>query len=314
MLNLFRYFAIKRESRISVADFRAQLPTAQQTEHPAESIIIPVVGLDYVEEGLLAAEFARLHCPNAKEIRIVSELDETHFTPRHTDIQISTLQVDHQLPEQHKYLQIYKSRLIKLQAPLQAKFNRILLIDSDMMMLQEPVFPWSPNHMIGSFRMGKMFEKFKRSGSKIKPEAMRNSHRVKFPYHLNGAFLASDRETWHKLSPLWLEYFLQTWSVLDDRQPPTDQLPLCCALDTLRLSCVELPATINWPVSKKIGGKPSAVPTDIIAAHGGFPISEWQKYLLDKQAPLHFVDANQTRKIRYLTDQEKQTAPDSTSV
>lgn len=66
---------------------------------------------------------------------------------------------------------------------------------------------------------------------------------------------------------------------MDDTQPPTDQLPLAALLDMLDVKTVNLGDWMNWPVSKKIGGQEAVVPKEVIGAHGGFPLSEWQKYL-----------------------------------
>ena len=62
---------------------------------------------------------------------------------------------------------------------------------------------------------------------------------------------------------------------------------------------------MNWPVSKKIGGQEAVVPKEVIGAHGGFPLSEWQKYLESPENKLLFKGQDYTRKVRYLTDEEK---------
>lgn len=43
----------------------------------------------------------------------------------------------------------------------------------------------------------------------------------------------------------------------------------------------------------------------MIGAHGGFPLSEWQKYLESPDNKLLFKGQDYTRKVRYLTDEEK---------
>lgn len=64
---------------------------------------------------------------------------------------------------------------------------------------------------------------------------------------------------------------------------------------------------MNWPVSKKIGGQEAVVPKEVIGAHGGFPLSEWQKYLESPENKLLFKGQDYTRKVRYLTDEEKKS-------
>ncbi|SAE12078.1 Uncharacterised protein [Enterobacter cloacae] len=92
---------------------------------------------------------------------------------------------------------------------------------------------------------------------------------------------------------------------MDDSQPPTDQLPLTALLDMLDLKTINLGDWVNWPVSKKIGGQEAVVPKEVIGAHGGFPLSEWQKYLESPDNKLLFKGQDYTRKVRYLTDEEK---------
>ncbi len=92
---------------------------------------------------------------------------------------------------------------------------------------------------------------------------------------------------------------------MDDTQPPTDQLPLAALLDILDVKTVNPGDWMNWPVSKKIGGQEAVVPKEVIGAHGGFPLSEWQKYLESPDNKLLFKGQDYTRKVRYLTDEEK---------
>jgi hypothetical protein len=124
--------------------------------------------------------------------------------------------------------------------------------------------------------------------------------------HVNGAFLAATRKTWRRICPLWLTLFQDTWELMDDSQPPTDQLPLAALLDMLDLKTVNLGDWMNWPVSKKIGGQEAVIPKEVVGAHGGFPLSEWQKYLQSADSKLLFKGQDYTRKVRYLTDKEKQ--------
>ena len=71
------------------------------------------------------------------------------------------------------------------------------------------------------------------------------------------------------------------------------------ALDRLRLATVDLGVWANWSVAKNIGGRPATIPPQVIGAHGGFPLSEWQKYLADPKAALNFHGQDYTRKERY---------------
>ena len=106
----------------------------------------------------------------------------------------------------------------------------------------------------------------------------------------------------NRLSPAWLANFIGIWSKLPDSQPPTDQLPLCCSLDHLGLATVDLGDWVNWPVSKQIGGTKASVPSEVIGAHGGFPLSEWRRYLENPGCALTFIGQAETRKLRYLRD------------
>lgn len=56
---------------------------------------------------------------------------------------------------------------------------------------------------------------------------------------------------------------------------------------------------MNWPVSKRIGGRTGVIPTEVIGAHGGFPLSEWLKYLDSADTPLTFRGADYTHKVRW---------------
>ena len=78
--------------------------------------------------------------------------------------------------------------------------------------------------------------------------------------HVNGAFLAATRQTWKRICPLWLTLFQDTWELMDDSQPPTDQLPLAALLDMLDIKTINLGEWMNWPVSKRIGGREAVIP------------------------------------------------------
>lgn len=272
--------------------------------HAAESIIIPCTGEKYVEEAILSAQFAAENSSHAKEILIVTDqiIKESEISDKTKKIRAIYFDPEPYTPDTHAYSNIYRSRICKIYAPTYASYNRVLMIDSDLMLLQEPLLPWPEWGIAGSFRKGKMISKFKRSGAKRLPRAMKKTCRPYLPDHLNGAFLAARKEVWEKLSALWIHYYQEIWSELPDNQPPTDQLPLTCALDHLQLSTINAGDDINWPVSKKIGGKPSQIPDFVIGAHGGLPLSEWEKYRADHNALLSFVDSKTTRKVRYETD------------
>jgi hypothetical protein len=293
--------------RIPAADLAQRLgqPVAML---PAESVVIPAAGADYVEEGSLAAEFAARFYPELKEIVIVSDRPAAEFPPLPAPVRVVTLDIAALVPAGHAYGAIYASRLIKLLAPLQARFERILMIDSDMMLLRPLTLPYADDCVLGCFRQGRMIAKVRESGAAALPAELSGTFRPYLKTHLNGAFLAATAATWRRLSPAWIGAYVSLWSKLPDSQPPTDQLPLCCVLDHLNLATVDLGDWVNWPVSKKIGGRPATVPPEVVGAHGGFPLAEWRRYLVDPGCELHFVDPEQTRKMRYLTDSEKRSA------
>jgi len=274
---------------------------------PAQTIIIPCTGADYVEEAILSAQFAAQNCNNVKEIIIVT--DQNISTERLVDTtgKIKAEQFDPKsyVPINHAYIKIYRSRICKLYAPNFAAYERVLMIDSDLMLLQEPLLPWYKWGIAGSFRNGKMISKFKRSGEKRMPAPLKGTCRPYLPDHLNGAFLAANKSVWNQLSPIWIQYYQEIWSTLPENQPPTDQLPLTCALDYLGLTTINAGDDINWPVSKKIGGKHAQIPVSVIGAHGGLPLSEWRKYQQDRNSNLSFVDSKTTRKVRYQSDRRQ---------
>jgi hypothetical protein len=277
---------------------------------PAQSIIIPCTGANYVEEAILAARFAAENAENAQEVIIAS--DQEIATKRVVDttgkIKVEYFDPTPHTPQKHTYINIYRSRICKLYAPNFATHERILMIDSDLMLLREPQLPWHEWGVSGSFRMGQMISKFKHSGVKKISEPLKKTCRPYLKDHLNGAFLAAKRSVWDELSPLWMNYYKTIWSDLPDNQPPTDQLPLTCALDHLQLTTLNAGDDINWPVSKKIGGQSARIPESVIGAHGGLPLSEWEKYRQDREALLSFVDSKTTRQVRYQTDSQNKKA------
>lgn len=276
-----------------------------QGKIPVTSIVIPCTGADYVEEAKLSALFASRFALHAEEIVIVADQKSEQFGELPAKTRVVTLDVPMR-EEGYRYKQIYRSRLIKLQAPLQAATEGVLMIDSDLNLLKMPDIQMNDGHIYASFRQGKMIAKLVNTPEKNRPAYYRNSFRPYLADHVNGAFLAATRRTWKRICPLWLTLFQDTWELMDDSQPPTDQLPLAALLDMLDLKTVNLGEWMNWPVSKKIGGSTAAIPTEVVGAHGGFPLSEWQKYLDSAKAPLTFRGQDYTRKVRYMTDAEKQ--------
>lgn len=207
--------------------------------------------------------------------------------------------------EHYRYKQIYLSRLIKLNAPLHAKGEGILMIDSDLNLLKMPEIRMTDMHIYSSFRQGKMIAKLDGAPAEKVPAYYKETVRPYLVDHVNSAFLAATKKTWRRICPLWVALFQDTWELMDDSQPPTDQLPLAALLDLLDLKTINLGDWVNWPVSKKIGGQEAVIPKEVIGAHGGFPLSEWQKYLDSADNKLLFKGQDYTRKVRYLTDQEK---------
>lgn len=272
---------------------------------PVTSVVIPCTGADYVEEALLSATFAHRYAPDLEEIVIVSDQPESAFGTLPDKTRVVTLQLPVR-EESYRYKQIYLSRLVKLNAPLQAKGEGILMIDSDLNLLQMPVIQMDTMHLYSSFRQGKMIAKLEGAPAENAPAYYKETVRPYLVDHVNGAFLAATKQTWRRICPLWLTLFQDTWELMDDSQPPTDQLPLAALLDLLDLKTVNLGDWMNWPVSKRIGGQEAVIPKEVVGAHGGFPLSEWQKYLASSDNRLLFKGQDYTRKVRYLTDEEKQ--------
>ncbi len=272
---------------------------------PVTSVMIPCTGEDYIEEAQLSAQFAERYATTIEEIVIVSDQPVEKFQGLPAKTRVVTLDVPLR-EERYRYKQIYRSRLIKLQTPLQARTDGILVIDSDLNLLQMPRILMKDNHLYASFRQGKMIAKFAGASPEKIPAYYPRTVRPFIAEHVNSAFLAATRQTWKRICPLWLALFQDTWELMDDSQPPTDQLPLAAILDMLDMQTVNLGEWINWPVSKKIGGSAAVIPPEVIGAHGGFPLAEWQKYLHSPGTPLLFKGQDYTRKVRYLTDAEKQ--------
>lgn len=271
---------------------------------PVTSVVIPSVGEDYIEEALLSASFATRFAPDLQEIVIVTDQGVDKFPPLPPKVRVATL-TDSTRAGDYQYKQIYLSRLVKMQAPLQARTEGILMIDSDLNLLQMPQISMLDDEIYASFRQGKMIAKLSGIAPEAVPAYYRDAVRPQLVDHVNGAFLAATRATWQRMCPIWIAFFKDTWSKMADTQPPTDQLPLGAMLDTLDIRTVNLGDWMNWPVSKKIGGTAAVIPSQVVGAHGGFPLSEWQKYLQSPTTPLLFKPQEYTRKARYLTDDEK---------
>ncbi|HHZ8496333.1 TPA: hypothetical protein ACWMK0_003854 [Enterobacter mori] len=269
-----------------------------------DSIVIPCTGADFVEEALLSATFAERYATAVSEIVIVSDQPESAFGVLPPKTRVVTLNLPVR-EEGYRYKQIYLSRLVKLSAPLQARGEGVLMIDSDLNLLKMPEINMADMHIYSSFRQGKMIAKLDGAPAEKVPAYYKGTVRPYLVDHVNGAFLAATKKTWRRICPLWLTLFQDTWELMDDTQPPTDQLPLAALLDMLDLKTVNLGDWMNWPVSKKIGGQEAVVPKEVIGAHGGFPLSEWQKYLESPDNALLFKGQDYTRKVRYLTDEEK---------
>lgn len=295
-----RYRHIKARHNIPYASL-----SPSSVSVPVTSVVIPCTGADYIEEALLSATFAERFAPDLEEIVIVSDQPESAFGELPAKTRVVTLDLPKR-EESYRYKQIYLSRLVKLNAPLQARGEGILMIDSDLNLLQMPQFRVEDQHIYSSFRQGKMIAKLDGAPEQNVPAYYKETVRPYIVDHVNGAFLAATRKTWRRICPLWLTLFQDTWELMDDSQPPTDQLPLAALLDMLDLKTVNLGDWMNWPVSKKIGGQEAVIPKEVVGAHGGFPLSEWQKYLASRDSKLLFKGQDYTRKVRYLTDKEKQ--------
>ncbi|WP_065648430.1 glycosyltransferase family A protein [Pantoea eucrina] len=300
MLNFFnkRFRHIRARHNIPYSESRVQGAI------PVTSVVIPCAGEDYIEEALLSACFASRFATSITEIVIVSDQPATKFGELPAKTRVATLTIPHR-EESYRYKQIYRSRLIKLQAPLQASGDAVLMIDSDLNLLKDPALSLREGHLYSSFREGRMIAKLENAAEEQIPAYYKPAIRPYLVDHVNGAYLAATRQTWKRICLLWLTLFQDTWELMNDNQPPTDQLPLSALLDMLDLVTVNLGEWANWPVSKRIGGTAAVIPPEVIGAHGGFPLSEWQKYLQDPAQPLQFKGQDYTRKVRYLTDEEK---------
>ncbi len=123
-----------------------------------DSIVIPCTGADFVEEALLSATFAERYATDVSEIVIVSDQPESAFGELPPKTRVVTLTLPKR-EEGYRYKQIYLSRLVKLNAPLQARGEGVLMIDSDLNLLKMPEINMADMHIYSSFRQGKMIAK-----------------------------------------------------------------------------------------------------------------------------------------------------------
>lgn len=267
-------------------------------ERSIDSVVIPCLGSKYVDEATLSANFAVNSLSRLLEVVIVTDQSAKEFTLSSDKIRVVTVNPGScPIPAFHN---VWLSRMIKLSAPLQARGDIVLMIDSDLMLLRDFTVNIGSDTILGTFRPGKMAYKIKDIGISF-PE-MKGVKRPHMKDHLNGAFLVAHRNTWEKLCPEWLTLFVGIWGRAQcaDRAP-TDQLPLAIAMERLKLVSGDLGILANWPVPKIIGGKKARIPRDVIGSHAGHPLSEYKKLLKDRDAELEFMHHTETRKLRYPT-------------
>ena len=174
-----------------------------------DSIVIPCTGADFVEEALLSATFAERYATRVSEIVIVSDQPESAFGILPPKTRVVTLNLPVR-EESYRYKQIYLSRLVKLNAPLQARGEGILMIDSDLNLLKMPEINMADMHIYSSFRQGKMIAKLDGAPAEKVPAYYKETVRPYLVDHVNGAFLAATKKTWRRICPLWLTLFQDT--------------------------------------------------------------------------------------------------------
>lgn len=265
-------------------------------ERRVDSVVIPCYGEGYVEEAMLSATFASMNMHDAREILIATDQPREAFGDLPARVEIRRMDVpEGPLP---KFNNIFVSRSLKIRAPLECRGPTILMIDSDLMLLRNFTVHTDDRCLLGTFRAGKMAVKVK--GHEAEAAEVTGTFRPYLKTHLNSGFLVATRTLWEQLCPAWHELYIKLWTRLNsDAQPPTDQLPLAVTMDRQKIIAGNLGDWANWPVSKKIGGTVSPIPREVIGAHGGFPLSEYEKLLADRDAPLSFRDQDFTRTFRY---------------
>lgn len=271
-----------------------------RVESTVDSIVIPCVGNSFVEEGRMAAEFAARHMSSTTEIILATDQSASAFNGLPAKVRVVELSVDEK--GGGGFQAIWRSRLIKMQAPLLANGETILLMDSDINLLRDFKLFIRPNTIFGAFRPGKMIRKVKHHKSPIPElEGVRWARRKR---HLNGGFLVASRDTWLRLAPAWRCLYLALWRRVGYETPPTDQLPLAASIEQLGISACDLGRPYNHVVTEMFDEPPVRIPEGIIGAHGGLPVREWKKYLNDPTAELHFITDKERRRVRYLSDTE----------
>ncbi len=205
-----------------------------------DSIVIPCTGADFVEEALLSATFAERYATDVSEIVIVSDQPESAFGELPLKTRVVTLTLPKR-EEGYRYKQIYLSRLVKLNAPLQARGEGVLMIDSDLNLLKMPEINMADMHIYSSFRQGKMIAKLDGAPAEKVPAYYKETVRPYLVDHVNGAFLAATKKTSAPYLPAVADAVPRIpRELMDDTQPPTDQLPLAALLDMLDVK------TVNW--------------------------------------------------------------------
>lgn len=96
---------------------------------------------------------------------------------------------------------------MKLNAPLQARGEGVLMIDSDLNLLKMPEINMADMHIYSSFRQGKMIAKLDGAPAEKVPAYYKETVRPYLVDHVNGAFLAATKKTWRRICPLWLTLF-----------------------------------------------------------------------------------------------------------
>ncbi|HVY69975.1 MAG TPA: hypothetical protein VHH73_08600 [Verrucomicrobiae bacterium] len=275
-----------------VANHLARVP-----ERDVESVVIPCVGAKYVAEARLCARFAARNLPAAREIIIATDQPPADFGELPAPARVEQVRIPAaEIPDGHPFANIWHSRLMKLRAPLLARHDVVLMIDSDLLLLRSFRVPVAPGVVYGTLFRGKIGHRMKKHLA-VAPE-LRAASRLWVRYHINGGFLLADGGTWQALSERWTGNYQRLWHKLP-AETPVDQIPLVQSLDELGILTVDLGPWHNWSVPKRAGGITAPLPPEVIGAHGGFPLSEWERYWGNPQAALSFLGEDYTRKTRY---------------